>query len=459
MKTRYVWTAAATVVMAVLISAPAIAADDDASGSKVTFTKDIEVILQQNCQVCHRPEGANMGGMVAPMALVTYEGVRPWARSISDKVKNREMPPWDASPEQAGVFENERTLTQAQIDRIVKWVETGAPRGNPEDAPEPLVWPEIGGWQIGEPDLIVTMPEPFFVGDDVVDHYQTFTTEITEEQMPEDRVIKAIEFKPGSSVVHHIIGMPLGGIAPGNGPTIYGEGWGRLLRKGTRVSFQMHYHKEAGPGTGVWDQSSVAVKFYPKDAKVEHQLESDMLGNPMFNIPAGDPNYSISATFTFPDEALIVGLMPHMHLRGKSAFYEVTYPDGSKEVLLDVPQYDFNWQTTYKFKEPKVVPEGTKIELTMTWDNSAENESNPDSTRNVRFGRKTTDEMMFGFMSFAYTDPERAATKIPEGDRRGFFGGRNRGGGGQDQRERLREFRERRQERLGNREGRSSSGN
>jgi len=150
----------------------------------------------------------------------------------------------------------------------------------------------------------------------------------------------------------------------------------------------------------MWDQSSVAVKFYPEDVDVEFPVHGSYLGNVMFKIPAGDPNYSAQSTHTFGKDARIVGFSPHMHLRGKSAKYEVTYPDGTQEVLLEVPQYDFNWQTTYKYAEAKYVPKGTKITFTSTWDNSADNPYNPDPTVDVRYGEPTTDEMSFGFMDY-----------------------------------------------------------
>ena len=397
-----------------------------------TFTKDVLPILQENCQVCHRPSGANLGGMVAPMAFTDYESTRPWAKSMAQVVAQKDMPPWDAAPAHNGVFANERTLTQSEIDTIVAWARSGAKRGNPEDAPAPKEWKDTGGWLIGEPDLVIKMTEPFFVNDDVEDTYEYFNTTITEEMLPEPRWIKAIEFRAGSKVVHHIIATPLGGIAPGNDPDVFPDGLGRLLRPGTNVRWQMHYHKEPGPGTGVWDQSEAAIVFYPKDAEITHVLRDESLGKFDFVIPAGEANYSVQTDFTFEEDSRIVSMMPHMHLRGKYAKYEAFYPDGTSKVLLEVPQYDFNWQTRYQFNEFEFVPKGTKLVLTTAWDNSADNPYNPDPTKAVMFGEPTTDEMSFGFMNYirAVEKEDIQAALSEQGD--GFGGNRRGNRGGRD---------------------------
>jgi len=387
-----------------------------------TFYKDVLPVLQENCQVCHRPNGANLGGMVAPMAFTSYQDTRPWAKSIAKRVEAREMPPWHASPEFADVFVNERTLTDDQIATLVRWSQTGAPAGDIADAPAVKEWPESNGWTIGEPDLVLNFGPKYFVEDDVEDLYIGFTTEITEEMLPEPRWMKAVEFRPGTPVVHHIIAAPLGGIAPGNQATVHNDGFATLLKPGTTIRWQMHYHKEPGEGTGVWDQSSAAIRFYPEGYEPDYRVLSDPLAKMDFEIPAGDPNYSATVTTTFERDTLVLGYLPHMHLRGKSAHYVAKYPDGTEEVLLDVPNYDFNWQTLYEYPaEGKLMPAGTQIELTMAWDNSADNPSNPDPTETVRFGRPTTSEMMFGFVS--YVDAEKGYVP-PEGA--GFFGGGQR---------------------------------
>ncbi|MEE2775428.1 MAG: hypothetical protein VYE73_01505, partial [Acidobacteriota bacterium] len=195
----------------------------------VTFHRDVQPILQQECQLCHRPDGANLGGMVAPMALTTYDEARPWAKSIAKQAEARTMPPWHASEHQAGLFANERTLSDDQIATLVGWAKAGAPAGDIAAAPEPVTWASDDGWLIGEPDLILTPDEAYFVEDEVNDHYVTLRTKMTDELLSEDRYVKAIEFRPGSSVVHHIIVPSLGGIAPGNDPTVHRDGIGTLM--------------------------------------------------------------------------------------------------------------------------------------------------------------------------------------------------------------------------------------
>jgi hypothetical protein len=329
------------------------------------------------------------------------------------------------------VFDNERSITDEQKQTLIAWANAGAPRGNPTDAPETKAWPANDGWSIGEPDLVLKMADkPHFIGDDIEDTYEYFNSTITSEMLPEARWMKAIEFRPGSPVVHHIIAMPLGGIAPGNDPAVFPEGMGRLLRPGTEVTWQMHYHKEPGPGTGAYDLSEAAIVFYPKDAQIKHVLRDESLGRFDFRVPAGDPNYSIQTEHTFEFDSLIVSMMPHMHVRGKSAKYEAFYPDGTSKVLLDVPAYDFNWQTRYQFEEFEKVPAGTKLVLTTAWDNSANNPYNPDPTKDVFFGEPTTAEMSFGFMNYI-KDVEQEDIEAAVREQGDGFGGRGgrRGGG------------------------------
>lgn len=396
-------------IAALALAIPMSLAGSAAAAEQITFTKDVLPILQESCQICHRPGGANLGGMVAPMAFTTYKETRPWAKAIAKAVANQDMPPWDASPEHAGVFEGERVLSVEDRDTLVKWVETGVARGKPSDAPDALDWPSGEGWTIGEPDIIVSMPEPYFVSDDVLDETKYFPMTLTEDILPEDRWIKAVEFRPGSEAVHHIIATPFGGIAPGNAASVYREGFSAKVKTGAVVTWNMHYHKESGPGTGQWDQSSVGVKFYPKDYTPDHVLTTNPLGVFGFAIPPGDPNYSGIAEYTFAKDALITSMMPHMHYRGKSIRYDLIYPDGREEVLLNVPTYDFNWQTSYRFKELKKVPAGTVVRMEGVWDNSADNPFNPNPDVTVTWGEATHEEMMFGWLSFTNVDEDATA--------------------------------------------------
>ena len=399
--------------------------EENSGSERVTFTKDVLPILQENCQNCHRPLGQNLAGMVAPMSLMTYAEVRPWAKSIARVVNSREMPPWDANKETHGHFRNERTISDEQIATITAWVEQRAPRGKPSDAPAPVVFPKTG-WNLGEPDLIIDFPEPFFVGDDVEDLYHNVTVQLTKEQLPHNKWIKAIEFRPGSEVVHHIIGYSaapgsdtsfieegedlrgrtmLGGMAPGTEQADYQEGYGILLETESLVTFAMHYHKEAGPGTGKYDSSQIGVRF--TDEEITHPVDITTIAHGAFEIPPGASNWRVGASRTFDEDTILLSMMPHLHLRGKAARYTAIYPDGTSEVLLWVSEYDFNWQTQYDYAEPRLLPAGTRIEMDLYYDNSAElaAEVGFDSTRAIRFGGPTTDEMDLAWITIAPAEP------------------------------------------------------
>lgn len=405
-----------------LMAGVAVAAPNN---GPVTFTKNVLPILQENCQTCHRSAGMNLSGMVAPMSFMSYEEVRPWARAIARAVKTQEMPPWDAADYLDGTFANERTLTKEEIDTILSWVQTGARRGNPADAPEPVEFSDTG-WNFGEPDLVVEFEEPFFVPDGVEDLYHNVTVKLTEDMLPEDRWIRSVEFKPGSDVVHHIIGyasMPgeggdrseegrntrgmIGGNAPGTDQAEFPDGYGILLKKGSEVTFAMHYHKEAGPGTGKLDSSQIGFQFHGKDEAVTHPIDIYPIAHRRFEIPPYHAKWRVGAAEIFEKDTHLMGLMPHMHLRGRAAKYTAFYPDGTSEVLLDVPEYDFNWQTGYEYPEPKLIPAGTRVEMELWFTNTEERGqlAGIDPSRAVRFGGPTTDEMDLAWITVAPAEP------------------------------------------------------
>jgi hypothetical protein len=388
-----------------------------------TFYRDVLPVLQESCQACHRPSGLNMGGLLAPMSLVTYDEVRPWAKSIARAVESRTMPPWHASAQFHGVFANERTLAAEQIATVVAWARAGAPAGDPSSAPAPIEWP-AAGWAIGEPDLVLEMPEEFAVADDVEDLYENFTIDLP---VSEERWIRAIEFRPSSEVVHHIIGYVIepgagyrdgrghvGGIAPGNDPESFSPGTGYPVRPGSKFVFAMHYHKESGAGTAVRDRSIAGIKFYPRDQQSRlRKVHIDSIGNGAFEIPPNHANWLVGSARVFERPVELHYLMPHMHLRGKAARYTATYPDGSREVLLEVPRYDFGWQTSYKFKQPKVLPAGSRLDVQLWFENTAERAAANgfSNERPVVWGGPTTDEMDLGFLSYVYLDEEPSATE------------------------------------------------
>ena len=436
MKLRCILVAVLAIGLAVAAAAPAHAENE--AETAVTYYKDVLPIMQANCQTCHRPSGFNISGLIAPMSFMDYKETRPWARSIARKVESREMPPWFASAPK-GVFENERGLTDAEIDTIVRWVEAGAPAGDLADAPAAVQWAEEAndGWSLGTPDFVVKMPEPFLVEDDIYDLNITFYTELTEELLPEDTWVKGWEFRVGdNNVTHHMCSslyapeadVPADGtvedegavvpdrrllscVAEGGEADMLPEGFGVLLEKGSTISFNMHYHKEPAEGSGVW--SSPEIAFFVADEPVKHKVINDSLGNRGFQIPPNHPRYRVGSSRVLDKDTLVLTYWPHAHLRAVAARYTAFYPDGTEELLLDVPHYDQGWQVTYKYKEPKLLPKGTRIDVDFWYDNTAERASrqNFNSNRFVGHGPRTDDEMSLGFIGYAEIDePVEMAT-------------------------------------------------
>ncbi len=331
------------------------------------------------------------------------------------------MPPWFASKEDAGKFELERGLTDEEIALIVKWSQTGAKRGNPQDAPPPKTFASTEGWTLGEPDVILTFDEPYWIPDEVEDVQPSIDIYLTEEQLPEDRWIQWIEFRPGSTIVHHggarvqpvdgernpiidpVSGGKIIGTALGDGPDQWPEGYGKLVRKGSKVTFGMHYNKEPGPGTGVHDQSEFAIKWHTEPVK--HVVRSAGISSRGWEVPPQHDHWEVGAARTFDEDSVILNMMPHMHWRGREATYELVYPDGERETLLHVPDYDFSWQMTYTYKEPKFVPAGSRLEVVMAFDNSSENTWVPNPNRPVGWGSMTKDEMNIGWTEYANAHP------------------------------------------------------
>jgi mono/diheme cytochrome c family protein len=399
----------------------------------VTFYEHVAPIFQANCVSCHRPAGQNIGSLVAPMSLMTFEEARPWARAIALKVKGREMPPWFADIPK-GVFTNERGLTEKEIETIVAWVNGGSPAGDRSKAPAPSRFAdtENGGYSLGPPDLIVKM-SPYEVSDEAEDVQGVFAVQLTEEMLPHDVTLRAWEFRAGTylagrDTVHHMCGgviepgeaasalaelgdggkgaasLGLGCIAGGAEPQQLPEGFGRELKKGSTILFNMHYYKQPGAGSGYTNQAEIG--FYFAKGPVAHKVRTKAIGTFGFEIPPRRANYRIGAAETLEKDTFVLAYWPHAHLRATAARYVATYPDGRKEVLLDVPRYDQTWQVTYKLREPKRLPKGTRIDVEMIFDNSsaraAKREFNPDI--GVKFGPRTQDEMMLGFLSFAEID-------------------------------------------------------
>ncbi|HUR32623.1 MAG TPA: hypothetical protein VM032_02440 [Vicinamibacterales bacterium] len=398
--TKFLGGAAPVVAMVVAASAPAGAAGP-------TFSKDVAPIVFARCADCHRP------GSIAPMSLLSYEDVRPWARAIKQKVVAREMPPWGADPH-IGRFANDPSLSEAQIATIVAWVDGGAPEGNHADLPAPPSFVE--GWAMGKPDLIFEFVEPFNVPADGTVPY-TYVTVPT--NLKEDIWITGLEYRPTNRrVLHHIIsdvvegnGKPtpkpslskdpsrkelggIGGYVPGRQDTAFDEGTARRIPAGADIVLQMHYTTIGQP---VADRLQIGVKLAKQPPTTLRAAAGGSMPNTTFAIPPGDPNFEVTATKAITVDTYLTTLYPHMHVRGKDAKYTLTYPDGREEVLLSVPKYDFNWQLTYKLAEPKLMPAGSTLKVVAHFDNSTGNRFNPDPTATVRWGDQTWEEMLIGY--------------------------------------------------------------
>lgn len=404
----------AVALLAVVVLATAA---NKSAPAKVTFAKDIAPIVFKHCAECHR------AGEIAPMSLMTYQEVRPWAKSIRERVADGSMPPWSADPK-VGHWANDPRLSQKEIETIVAWVAEGAPKGEDRDLPAPPKFTD--GWTIGKPDAVIEMPVEYTVpADGTVPYlYYTMPTNFTE-----DKWIAAMEIRPGNrAVVHHVIAYAqdggvtttgaggegdlrrggrthLGGITPNKTGITYDPDTARLIKKGSSIVFQMHYTTN---GTVTTDRTKIGFVFSKEPGK--RVLLTGNAMNGRFVIPANDGNHEVKSSKTFDEDVLITSFMPHMHVRGKDFVYTAVYPDGRSEVLLNVPKYDFNWQHTYIPAKPIALPKGTRLDCVAHFDNSAKNKYNPDPAKAVKWGDQTWEEMMIGW--FTYT-PSGDRTKAP----------------------------------------------
>jgi hypothetical protein len=422
---RLFTTAAAVLIL--VGSAVTFTRASEPAAAAPTFTKDVAPILYNRCATCHRPEE------MAPMSLLTYDDVRPWAKAIKRRVVAREMPPWFADPAH-GAFANDPRLPQSEVDTIAAWVDAGAPKGNDKDLPAAPTF--AAGWTIGQPDVVLSMTDSYAVPAEGTVPYLYFSVPTN---FTEDKWVQSVEIRPGNrKVVHHVIisivdgerfkasPIPQGSARPGrvnvvtdqlagttpNRPGLtFPAGTARLVKAGSVLVFQMHYTPN---GEAAADKTSVGIVF----AKTPPQksVQTALAVNNSFVIPAGAPSHEVKSTFTTGEDIKILSFMPHMHFRGKDFKYTATYPDGRSEVLLNVPNYDFNWQLTYLLKDPVSLPKGTRIDCVAHFDNSPANKANPDPKQDVRWGDQTWEEMMIGW--FSYTrDAEQLGKSTANGQR------------------------------------------
>jgi hypothetical protein len=376
--------------------------------AQISYSEVVAPLLMRRCASCHRAGG------VAPWAMTGYTTVRGFAPMMREVVRTGRMPPWHADPHY-GSFVGDRSMTEEEIRTLVHWIEAGAPRG---EGPDPLAGLESARseWNLGEPDLVVEVPAFEVPATGVVDYQYPRLP----NPMDRDVWVRAVEIIPGErSVVHHVLAGiddpersvhragqigELGGYAPGKNPVPYPQDTGVLLRKEASLRFQMHYTPN---GKATTDRTRVGYYFHRKPPRFA--LQTAFLMTPSLLIPAHAKAHTESVEHLLERDIVLYSLMPHAHLRGRAARFTACYPDGSEEILLSVPKYDFGWQTTYALRSPKRLPAGTRIVFDMTWDNSAQNPANPDPARDVPWGDQTWDEMNAGWIRYRDADAEDAA--------------------------------------------------
>ena len=402
---------------AIAASPEALAQGPAGQAPQVTFSKDVAPILQRSCQKCHRP------GSMAPMSLMTFEDVRPWARTIKQKTATREMPPWYID-RTVGVrkFDNDPSLTDDEISIISRWVDGGSLRGNSADMPPPVKFQDDDIWHIGKPDVVVkskahTIPA---TGSDWWGDY------VVDTGLTEDRYLKAVETKPSNGakqVVHHAVtyliqdengaeeligrggnleGGFLNEYAVGKNGDVFPEGTGRLVKAGAKIRFNMHYHPI---GEEKVDQTEVALVFYPKGYVPKYYLQSSHTGDTEdLDIPAGADNVRSDGYTRLTKNARITSFQPHLHNRGKAQCMEAIYPDGRQEMLSCVNDYKFGWHIVYNYNESEqpLLPAGTMLHVISWHNNTAANRYNPDPKNWAGFGQRSIDDMSFAWVNYIW---------------------------------------------------------
>jgi hypothetical protein len=405
--------AVALAVLSLPASAPAL--------EPPSFSHEVVRILQQRCQVCHRP------GEHAPFPLLTYRDAYERRDDIRDAVQGRVMPPWKPVPG-FGEFLEPRRLADDEIATLVRWIEAGAPEGDPAKLPPPLTFPE--GWRLGPPDHALEMAEAYTVPARATDVYRCF---VLPTSFREDRWVTKVEYAPGDrKLVHHILAYidttgaaekldrddpgpgytcfggpgfaPSGGLsgwAPGAPPRVMPAGVGMFLPAGARVVLQMHYNNNGTESRT--DRTRVALHF--ATSPIDKRQRGIPVLNPTFTIPPGERRYEVRASWMMPPgrDAHANAIAPHMHLLGREMTVTATYPDGTVRPLIHIDDWDFHWQGSYTFVQPVPLPGGTRIDMVAVYDNSTENRRQPSKPpRPVSWGDGTTDEMAIVFLGVTF---------------------------------------------------------
>ena len=400
------------------------AVNDNDSDKPVTYTKDIAPIFNKNCASCHRT------GEVAPFALLSYKDAAKHARQIETVTQSRYMPPWKPEPGFAE-FQDMRRLSDSEIALIKRWVDSGAPEGKASDLPPTPKFTD--GWQMGQPDLVLKMPDTYTLKAEGNDVYQCFVIPINND---EEKYVSAIEFRPGNrKSVHHAllfldntgtarkldaadpdvgyrsfggVGFQptggLGGWAPGAVPYKLPPDTGRPVRKGSDLVLQIHYHPTGKPEP---DQSTVGIYFLKKPPK---QIGFSLpLAQPRLYLPPGENHIEVKSSFTAPADLEVVGVAPHMHLLGREMKVTATLPDGTVKPMIWIKDWDFNWQGQYLYEKPMTLPKGTRLDMVAYYDNSTGNLRNPNTPpKRVTWGEQTTDEMALCFVQLVVKDEAEA---------------------------------------------------
>ncbi len=449
-----------------LLSLLLFAALAQAGPVETTYSREVAPIFYQHCTACHHPND------IAPMSLMDYKSARPWAQAIRQAVLLKKMPPWFAD-RSIGHFGNDPTLSDADRETIVTWVEQGAKEGNPKDLPAAPVY--VDGWRIGKPDAIFDIGEDHVLKATAVDEYVYFTVPTN---FTEGHWVQAVELRPGNrKVVHHahvsvveadkpkpatktepsggktfndyllrtsdglrhmrpdspvvndacgysgpaidslrIAGEgALGSYLPGMPPDTYRNDTAKWIPAGAKLRFQIHYHSAAGssakePAT---DRTSVGLIF--ASAPPHYPLRRLDVDNDFFSVPAGAADQTVTQCATFNADSLLLSITPHMHYRGKDARFEIQRPgEPTAQTILLVPQYDFNWQLKYLLAEPLFVPKGTRLIMTFHYDNSAGNPFNPNPARTIRWGEPSEEEMMSGWIDYIEAPAPTSLTSLTQ---------------------------------------------